>query len=54
VRILGTIAGALLMQLITATLIFHDIPDSTAQIVQAVIVIVAVYVQLGRGKARRT
>jgi ribose/xylose/arabinose/galactoside ABC-type transport system permease subunit len=54
VRILGTIAGALLMQLITATLIFHDIPDSTAQIVQAVIVIVAVYVQLGRGKARRS
>ncbi|NHC24963.1 ABC transporter permease [Nocardioides sp. IC4_145] len=54
VRILGTIAGALLMQLITATLIFHDIPDSTAQIVQAVIVIAAVYVQLGRGKARRS
>ncbi|MET0953240.1 MAG: ABC transporter permease [Aeromicrobium sp.] len=54
VRIVGTIAGALLMQLITATLIFHDIPDSTAQIVQAVIVIAAVYVQLGRGKARRS
>jgi ribose/xylose/arabinose/galactoside ABC-type transport system permease subunit len=53
VRILGTVAGALLMQLITATLIFHDIPDSTAQIAQAVIVIGAVYVQLGRGKARR-
>lgn len=51
VRIIGTIAGALLMQLITATLIFHDIPDSTAQIAQAVIVIAAVYVQLGRRKA---
>jgi galactofuranose transport system permease protein len=52
VRILGTVAGALLMQLITATLIFHDIPDSTAQIAQAVIVIAAVYVQLGHGKAK--
>lgn len=51
VRIVGTIAGALLMQLITATLIFHDIPDSTAQIAQALIVIAAVYVQLGRRKA---
>lgn len=51
VRIVGTIAGALLMQLITATLIFHNIPDSTAQMVQAVIVIAAVYVQIGRRKA---
>ncbi len=50
VRIAGTIAGALLLQLITATLIFHDIPDSTAQIVQALIVIAAVYVQLGGRK----
>lgn len=52
VRIAGTVAGALLMQLITATLIFHNIPDSTAQIAQAVIVVAAVYVQLGRRKAR--
>ncbi|MEU3269929.1 ABC transporter permease [Saccharomonospora sp. NPDC006951] len=52
VRIAGTIAGALLMQLITATLIFHDIPDSTAQIAQAVIVVAAVYVQLGKRRAR--
>ncbi|MGC7099475.1 ABC transporter permease [Amycolatopsis lurida] len=53
VRIAGTIAGALLMQLITATLIFHDIPDSTAQVAQAVIVVAAVYVQLGRQKSRK-
>jgi ribose/xylose/arabinose/galactoside ABC-type transport system permease subunit len=53
VRILGTVAGALLMQLITATLIFHNIQDSWAQIVQAVIVIAAVYVQLGRGTTRK-
>lgn len=50
VRIVGTIAGALLLQLITATLIFHNIPDSTAQMAQAVIVIAAVYVQMGRRK----
>jgi galactofuranose transport system permease protein len=44
VRILGTVAGALLMQLVRATMIKHDLPDSTAQIVQAVIILVAVYV----------
>jgi galactofuranose transport system permease protein len=48
VRVIGTIAGALLMQLITATLIFHNIPDSTAQMVQALIVVAAVWLQLGR------
>jgi ribose/xylose/arabinose/galactoside ABC-type transport system permease subunit len=52
IRVAGTVAGALLIQLITATLIFHDIPDSTAQLVQAVIVVAAVYVQLGRRKGR--
>ncbi|MGH3433812.1 MAG: ABC transporter permease [Thermocrispum sp.] len=48
VRILGTVAGALLMQLITATLIKHNLPDSTAQIVQASIIVVAVYLQRPR------
>ncbi|WP_295656474.1 ABC transporter permease [uncultured Nocardioides sp.] len=51
VRIIGTIAGALLMQLIFATLVFHNIPDSTAQMAQAVIVIAAVYVQMGRRRS---
>ena len=50
VRILGTVAGALLMQLLTATLIFHDIADSVAQMIQAGIVIAAVYLQIGRRK----
>jgi ribose transport system permease protein len=44
VRVLGTVAGALLMQLVRATLIKHDLPDSAAQIVQAIIILVAVYV----------
>jgi len=48
VRILGTVAGALLMQLITATLIKHNLPDSTAQIVQAAIIVLAVYLQRSR------
>ncbi|MFI7680189.1 ABC transporter permease [Actinophytocola sp. NPDC049390] len=48
VRILGTVAGAVLMQMITATLIKHDLPDSTAQIVQAAIIVVAVYLQRSR------
>jgi ribose/xylose/arabinose/galactoside ABC-type transport system permease subunit len=43
VRILGTVAGALLMQLLRATLIKNDLPDSAAQMVQAAIIIVAVY-----------
>jgi ribose transport system permease protein len=48
VRILGTVAGALLMQLITATLIKHNLPDSAAQIVQAAIIVLAVYLQRSR------
>jgi galactofuranose transport system permease protein len=43
VRILGTVMGAVLMQLVRATLIKHNLPDSTAQMVQAVIIIIAVY-----------
>lgn len=49
VRILGTVAGAVLMQLITATLITQDLPSSTAQMVQAAIIVAAVYVQRQRG-----
>ncbi|MEU8662275.1 ABC transporter permease [Actinoplanes philippinensis] len=44
VRILGTVAGALLMQLVTATMIKHDLGPSTAEMAQAVIILVAVYV----------
>jgi galactofuranose transport system permease protein len=54
VRVLGTVAGALLMQLITFTLVAHDITDSVAQMVQAVIVVLAVYAQVGARKRRRS
>jgi ribose transport system permease protein len=50
VRVLGTVAGALLMQLVRATMIKHDLSDSAAQMVQAVIILVAVYV----ARERRT
>ena len=51
VRILGTLMGALLMQLITATVIQQDLPDSTARMLQAGIIVAAVYVQRGRSRA---
>ncbi|SBT65863.1 monosaccharide ABC transporter membrane protein, CUT2 family [Micromonospora sediminicola] len=50
IRVLGTVAGALLMQLLRATMIKHNLPDSTAQMVQAVIILVAVYL----ARQRRT
>lgn len=48
VRILGTIAGALVMQTIVSTLNFHNIPDSVSRMVTAAIIVVAVYVQRPR------
>lgn len=53
VRVVGTVAGALLMQLVSATLIKHNLPESTTQMVQAAIIILAVYLQRDRGGARR-
>jgi ribose/xylose/arabinose/galactoside ABC-type transport system permease subunit len=52
VRVLGTVAGALLLQLIDATLIKHDVPDSYSQIVQAAIIVGAVYLQRGKAGGR--
>ncbi|MEV7682475.1 ABC transporter permease [Streptomyces sp. NPDC088341] len=50
VRIGGTVAGAVLIQLLTATLIKHDLPPSWTQIAQAVVIVLAVYAARGRGK----
>lgn len=44
VRVLGTVMGVVLMQLVRATLIKHDLPDSIAQMIQAAIIVAAVYV----------
>lgn len=48
VRIAGTLAGAMLMQLIGATLISHNLPDSATRMVMAVIIVGAVLIQRGR------
>jgi ribose transport system permease protein len=45
VRVLGTVAGALLMQLLGATLNQFDVPDSTTRIIQALVIVVAVALQ---------
>ncbi|GAA1885809.1 ABC transporter permease [Streptomyces durmitorensis] len=50
VRIGGTVAGAVLIQLLTATLIKHDLPPSWTQIAQAIVIILAVYAARERGK----
>ncbi|RII20302.1 Inner membrane ABC transporter permease protein YtfT [Streptomyces sp. YIM 130001] len=50
VRIGGTVAGAVLIQLLTATLIKHDLPPSWTQIAQAIVIIAAVYAARERGK----
>ncbi|MFD0745166.1 ABC transporter permease [Phytohabitans flavus] len=50
VRVLGTVMGALLIQLLQATLIKHNLPQSWTQMVQAVIILAAVYAARGRKK----
>jgi ribose transport system permease protein len=48
VRIVGTLAGALFMQLIETTLIRNDLSDSVARMVAAVIILTAVFIQRER------
>jgi ribose transport system permease protein len=50
VSVVGTMAGALLMQLVFATLIRHDLSDSDARMVQAGIIVAAVYLQRGSSR----
>jgi ribose transport system permease protein len=49
VRVAGTVAGAVLIQLLTATLIKHDLASSWTQITQAVVIVLAVYAARERG-----
>ncbi|MDP9410584.1 MAG: ABC transporter permease [Actinomycetota bacterium] len=51
VKIMGTVMGALLIQLITNTFIANDLPFTWAQVLTAAIILVAVYLQKGRGTA---
>jgi ribose transport system permease protein len=45
VRILGTVTGAVLIQLLETTLVSHNAPASVARMVEATIIIAAVYIQ---------
>ncbi len=49
VSVAGTVMGALVMQVITATFIMNDLPFTYAQMLKAAIILVAVYIQRGRG-----
>ncbi len=51
VRVVGTVAAAILMQLIRSTLIFHEATDAISQIITAVVIIGAVYIQRVRSRA---
>lgn len=48
VRVLGTVAGALFMQLISATLVQHNVKNSWEQMIEAAIIVIAVYAARGR------
>jgi ribose transport system permease protein len=49
VRIAGTVAGAILLQLMTATLIRNNLTDSTSRMVSALIILGAVWIQRRQG-----
>lgn len=49
VSVAGTVMGALVMQVITATFIMNDLPFTYAQMLKAAIILLAVYIQRGRG-----
>lgn len=49
IRVLGTVAGALFMQLLTAVLTQHNVPVSYTQITEAAIICFAVYASRERG-----
>ncbi|MEO8829307.1 ABC transporter permease [Lapillicoccus sp.] len=52
VRIVGTVAGAIFIQLLETTLVSHNVPDSGARIVEAVIIVLAVYSQRASRRTR--
>ena len=49
VKVIGTVMGALLIQLISNTFIANNLPFTWAQVLTAAIILVAVYLQKGRG-----
>lgn len=51
VRILGTVAAAVLLQLLRSTLIFHSATDAESQMVTALVIVAAVYLQRARARS---
>ncbi len=51
IRVIGTVAAAILMQLLKSTLVFHAATDAIAQIITAVVIVAAVYIQRARARA---
>ena len=49
-HVFGTVVGALIMQMITLTCVMNDIPDQYAQVIKAIIIVIAVFVQREQAK----
>jgi len=49
-HVFGTVIGALIMQMITLTCVMNNIPDQYAQVIKAIIIVVAVFIQRERAK----
>lgn len=44
-HVIGTVIGAMIMQMITLTCVMNDIPDQYAQVFKAIIIVIAVFIQ---------
>lgn len=49
-RVIGTVVGALIMQMITLTCVMNDIPSQYAQVFKAIIIVFAVFIQREKRK----
>ena len=49
-RVMGTVVGALIMQMITLTCVMNNIPDQYAQVFKALIIVFAVFIQREQAK----
>ena len=49
-NVIGTVIGAMIMQMITLTCVMNNIPDEYAQVLKACIIIFAVYIQREQAK----
>ena len=49
-HVLGTVIGALIMQMITLTCVMNNIPDEYAQVLKAIIIVFAVFIQREQAK----